>query len=273
MARTKQTTRCFAVGQSSPQAPRRSKRLATKAARKPLPASEGVINPHPTLPTCQLLTRSKTRIGVNSFPDDVWGAIFSYVKDEEFDKFLDNFRAVNRTFKGVIDDRCTKYTWKVASKVKFGSLLSSRLIDGVESRNDYFSLWSKRDYAIWIIKRAMARYREAHTTLSFLTSWTPEFMNASMDPCIICGIRWSRHNDRCEDCTCPYRHLVLPFRGASWRTRGKSLHDIRLFVCKTCGDKEPKKAMREIKLKSNSISTTCLCFLCAKRNARVVKRK
>ena len=200
---------------------------------------------------------------------DLFGAILSFILDDRFEERLENCRRVSREWRMIIDVSGVQYTWRIASKVKFGGLLSSRyVLDGVSSREEYLSLQTKRDYSVWVIQRAMVRYTMSADKLRFLTSWTPKYINEATDPCIICGVRWSAHSwAGCESKTCPFKSLILPFKDTCRHTRLKTLHDTRLFVCKLCGEDEPGKAMRYrycVRKKRR------VCFMCAKRDPRVV---
>ena len=207
---------------------------------------------------------------------NLWGVILSFLADDNYQDILFTCRSINQGFKQFIDGNGVMFTWRIAAQKKYGSLLSAKyVLDKVSSPEEYLSLPSLRDYSIWIIKRAMYRYKVASKYLRHpdLTWYTPQLVNERVDPCIICGFRWSEiYWQRCEDETCPFQHLILPFMRVSRLTRGKLVQDTRLFVCKACGDKEPNKTMRQIQLHPayTTVKTT-LCFMCVKRNARIVR--
>ena len=203
---------------------------------------------------------------------NLWGEIFSFLADENYHDTLFTCRSINRGFKKFIDVDGVMFTWRIAAQKKFGPLLSSKFVlDEVYSREDFLSLPSLRDYSIWIIKRAMYRYKLTSETLRILTDWTPQLASEDPDPCIICGVRWCHAAfQKCHDGTCPFQYLIFPFRRVSRHMRLKSLEFTRLFVCKDCGDKQPSKAMREFQFHPDQYVTT-LCFMCAKRTARIAR--
>jgi hypothetical protein len=124
------------------------------------------------------------------------------------------------------------------------------------SRQVYMSLLMKAQCASWIIQRAMCRFMIAKKKLDLFTSWTPQMVLEGIDPCFICGVRWSKISfNRCEVDTCKFRRFL--HNGARHgHYHRKDLYHSRLFACLPCGNNVPDRGM-------GKCGRDTACFHCA----------
>ena len=143
---------------------------------------------------------------------------------------------------------------------------------------DCMNLTFGYNHQAWVIQRAIGRFARVNDRMNMvpswtaqfcresnmLQSWTAQFCRESMDPCIICGVRWSKlSTERCEYSRCPFQQFLHEYGCNNKHYREKEAYHTRLFVCKTCGMRHPDKAMRTVG------AFTVLCAICAEDRVRV----
>ena len=170
-------------------------------------------------------------------PNCVCGKILTYALDANPASCLCSFQLINRHMNDFVEGQYASEAWNIACR-QLGTKLTA-----AGSRQVYKSLLMKAQRASWIIQRAMFRYRIAKTTLDFLTSWTPHMVLKWINPCFICGVRWSENSfGGCEVDTCIFKGFL--HNGARHgHYHVKDLHDSRLHACLPCGKNVPERAM------------------------------
>ena len=177
----------------------------------------------------------------------------------------------------VMSQTCSSESWDMAFKQKFPGLFEGPRI---HTRKDCMNLTFGYNHQAWVIQRAIGRfahansdrmkmppnyvhYLDAHVKAS---SWTAQaqFCRESMDPCIICGVRWSKLSylpgyERCEYSGCPFQQFLHEYGCNNKHYREKEAYFTRLFVCKTCGMRHPDKAMQTVDAEEDVF----FCAICA----------
>ena len=188
--------------------------------------------------------------------DDLCGNILSYAADGNIVSRLCELQLISHKWYNIVmSETCSSESWDMAFRQKFPGLFEG---PRMHTRKDCMNLTFGYNHQAWVIQRAIGRFARVNDRMNMLQSWTAQFWRESMDPCIICGVRWSKlSTERCEYSRCPFQQFLHEYGCNNKHYREKEAYHTRLFVCKTCGMRHPDKAMRTVG------ESTVLCVICA----------
>ena len=194
--------------------------------------------------------------------DDLCGNILSYAADGNIVSRLCELQLISHKWYNIVmSETCSSESWDMAFRQKFPGLFEG---PRMHTRKDCMNLTFGYNHQAWVIQRAIGRFARVNDRMNMLQSWTAQFWRESMDPCIICGVRWSKlSTERCEYSRCPFQQFLHEYGCNNKHYREKEAYHTRLFVCKTCGMRHPDKAMRTVG------AFTVLCAICAEDRVRV----
>lgn len=202
--------------------------------------------------------------------DDSCGNILSYAADGNIASRLCELRLISHKWNAIVmSETCSSESWDMAFKQKFPGLFEGPRI---HTRKDCMNLTFGYNHQAWVIQRAIGRFAHVNDRMNMSPTWTAQYCREKMDPCIICGVRWSKFwNERCQYWRCPFHKFLHKYGCNNKHYREKRSTDTRLFVCKTCGMRHPDKAMRTVggstvlfhSPGSSSETGVVLCVICA----------
>ena len=194
--------------------------------------------------------------------DDLCGNILSYAADGNIVSRLCELQLISHKWYNIVmSETCSSESWDMAFRQKFPGLFEG---PRMHTRKDCMNLTFGYNHQAWVIQRAIGRFARVNDRMNMLQSWTAQFWRESMDPCIICGVRWSKlSTERCEYSRCPFQQFLHEYGCNNKHYREKEAYHTRLFVCKTCGMRHPDKAMQTVG------QSTVLCAICAEDRVRV----
>ena len=206
--------------------------------------------------------QGQPRPALYDLSDDLCGNILSYAADGIIVSRLCELQLISHKWYNIVmSETCSSESWDMAFKQKFPGLFEG---PRMHTRKDCMNLTFGYNHQAWVIQRAIGRFAHVNDRMNMLQSWTAQFCRESMDPCIICGVRWSKFStERCEYSRCPFQQFLHEYGCNNKHYREKEAYHTRLFVCKTCGMRHPDKAMQTVG------QSTVLCAICAEDRVRV----